>query len=101
MGSRVTTVSSIAARVLDEASAWALLRALAERASAGVPLAEAAGIRLDEAGRLECVASPLAWVAVDPEREDGLAPGQALSPLVAELLALYLPLCAGARSSVA
>jgi diaminohydroxyphosphoribosylaminopyrimidine deaminase / 5-amino-6-(5-phosphoribosylamino)uracil reductase len=83
---------------LDEARVWALLLALAGRASAGAPLARG-GVRLDASGNLEEVPPARAWFSLAPEAERGFDAREPLSPEVEQLLALYLPLCAGPASS--
>jgi len=69
---------------LDEASAWGLCLALAQRAKAGRPLSKACGLRLAPGGQLEEVGLGAGLVDVYPDREPAAIAG------VAEL---YLPLC--------
>jgi diaminohydroxyphosphoribosylaminopyrimidine deaminase/5-amino-6-(5-phosphoribosylamino)uracil reductase len=83
---------------LDEERAWQLLRALAQRATAGRRLTHRTGVRLDDVGRLEDVAPESAWLVVDPDIACGFVAEPKLVPAVASLLELYLPLCIGPRS---
>ena len=67
---------------IDEDRAWTLIRELLKRSRSGEELATDLGI-----------------VRLDPAAERGFHPGVRLSPVVAELLALYLPICLAPRSS--
>jgi riboflavin-specific deaminase-like protein len=84
--------------LLDETRAWSLLLRLSELASAGRPVTQRCGLRLDPAGRVEQTSVDQGWVSVDPERELELAPSHAVTPAAAQMLELYLPLCVGERS---
>lgn len=85
--------------VISEEQAWALLVALSRRASAGCPLLDEVGVRLDERGAL--VEGPPAdgWIVLRPQTEPGWSWPEAPQPELASLFDLYLPLCVGARSA--
>ncbi|HEY4107342.1 MAG TPA: RibD family protein [Polyangiaceae bacterium] len=80
---------------LDEVRAWGLLRELARRASAGVPIGERTGFVVDATGRIEEVAAEHAQIVIEPEAEPCFQSATRLAPAVAEMLELYLPLCIG------
>jgi riboflavin-specific deaminase-like protein len=84
--------------VLDESSAWALVRALAKRASSGRPLERARGLTFDARGALRDVAPEAGLVAVDPACDPSFRTPSRVAPSVAQMLDLYLPLCIGKRS---
>jgi diaminohydroxyphosphoribosylaminopyrimidine deaminase/5-amino-6-(5-phosphoribosylamino)uracil reductase len=83
---------------LDQTHAWALLLALARRASDGRPVVNEVGLRLDDQGRLEeGVAEP--WIIARPKSRGGWSPAaRATSPEAAVLLDLQMPLCVGESS---
>ncbi|HEX3776456.1 MAG TPA: RibD family protein [Polyangiaceae bacterium] len=80
---------------LDEARAWGLLRELARRASAGLPVSERTGFVVDAAGRIEEVAAEHAQIVIEPGAEPCFQSATRLAPAVVEMLELYLPLCIG------
>jgi riboflavin-specific deaminase-like protein len=88
---------------IDAKRTWALLLALARRASAGRPVVGEVGLRLDDLGAAIEVDAADAWVVARPATHrgwswpDGAAQG-APAPEVERLLDLYLPLCAGEES---
>ena len=88
----------LGARSFDEATAWSLLRALAQRAAAGRPLVRPAGLALDADGGLVELPVGRGIVSVSP----GAAPCFELRAeadrAAAELFELFLPLCSGAAS---
>jgi len=79
---------------LNEDDAWALLRALARRASRGNPVTEAVALALHR-GEPEPVSQSHAWIVVSPDRDRGWEPRRPVSYSAAELFDLYLPLCIG------
>ena len=85
--------------VLDESSAWALVRALAKRASAGRPISRERGLAFDGRGALRDVAPELGLISVDPAGDPSFRTTARVSPSVAQMLDLYLPLCLGERSA--
>jgi riboflavin-specific deaminase-like protein len=86
--------------VLDESSAWALVRALARRASSGQPISRARGLMFDGRGGVRDVAPELGLMSVDPTSGDPVFRTAArVVPSVAQMLDLYLPLCVGEASS--
>ncbi len=84
---------------LGEARAWALLRVLAARASAGTPLARRAEFDFDGDDAPRERSSGAGLVAVDPDHPRGFVARAAADAAVSELFDLYLPLCTGARSA--
>jgi riboflavin-specific deaminase-like protein len=85
-------------RLPDGARAWALLLALARRASEGRPVVSDVGLSLDERGRL--VEGGSSWIEARPGSRSGWSPagGRAALAVGAEvetLLHLYMPLCVG------
>jgi riboflavin-specific deaminase-like protein len=84
-------------QALDETCAWALLLALARRASEGRPVLDDVGLRLNDAGAVEENDSD-AWILARPSTERGWAwPHGAAARSDLELLFdLYMPLCVGA-----
>jgi len=84
---------------LDEPAAWTLLRGLAERSRSEGALTEPTGLRLGAGGVLELVASDLGSIWIDPNAEPCYGSRAPLSPAVAQLLSLYLPLCIGSTAS--
>jgi riboflavin-specific deaminase-like protein len=85
--------------VLDESSAWALLRALAKRASAGQPIGRARGVSFDGRGGVRDVAPELGLISVDPGGDPAFRTAARVVTSVAQMLDLYLPLCVGEASS--
>ena len=85
---------------LDEAEGWALLLALARRASSGNPIAREVGLHLRADGALEEGAAG-AWLVAQPDAERGWAPagGATLRPELVQLFDLYMPLCVGPGSA--
>jgi riboflavin-specific deaminase-like protein len=89
----------MSAHVPDEASAWALLVALARRASQGQPITGDVGLRLNESNAIEeNGAHP--WVVARPSTSRGWSwpEGHRLGsakPEVEMLFDLYMPLCVG------
>jgi riboflavin-specific deaminase-like protein len=86
--------------VPDEASAWALLLALARRASAGNAVVGDVGLRLGEGGAVEeGGADP--WIIARPETSRGWSwpDGEAGAPELELLFDLYMPLCVGAGAA--
>jgi diaminohydroxyphosphoribosylaminopyrimidine deaminase / 5-amino-6-(5-phosphoribosylamino)uracil reductase len=81
----------------DEEGAWTLIRELDRRARTGTLPARSAGLRVDEAGRLEEVTLDQAWIRVDPGAERGFHAVARLAPALLDLLSLYLPLCLAKR----
>jgi riboflavin-specific deaminase-like protein len=81
----------------DEASAWALLLALARRASEGRPIVEDARLRLSRSGALEERSSD-AWIVARPSTDRGWTWPEGVSgtPALELLFDLYMPLCVGA-----
>jgi diaminohydroxyphosphoribosylaminopyrimidine deaminase / 5-amino-6-(5-phosphoribosylamino)uracil reductase len=84
---------------LDLARCWSLLRALAERASAGDPVSRNCGLRLSESGGVLEVKPEEGWVALHLEEEGCLHAASRLPAELREMLELYLPLCVGAQSA--
>jgi diaminohydroxyphosphoribosylaminopyrimidine deaminase / 5-amino-6-(5-phosphoribosylamino)uracil reductase len=84
--------------VLDESSAWALIRALATRASSGQPIRSARGLSFDGAGGVREVAPQLGVLSVDPKSDPSFRVASRVAPSVAQMLDLYLPLCLGEGS---
>lgn len=84
---------------LGEARAWTLLRALARRAGAGAAVAQACGVRVDSASRLEEVALGAGWLDVFPTGVPSFKSAGAVAPAVKRMLEIYLPLCLGAASN--
>src|SRR5512138_2530888 len=82
--------------VVNEVGAWALLRALAQRAREGSPIARGAGLRLDEHGRL-IEGDADAWIVARPQVGRGWAwpDGRHGDAAVEMLFDLYMPLCVG------
>jgi diaminohydroxyphosphoribosylaminopyrimidine deaminase / 5-amino-6-(5-phosphoribosylamino)uracil reductase len=80
---------------------WALLLALARRASAGRPVVGEVGLRLDDEGVAVEVDAADAWVVARPASRRGWSwpdGAAAAAPEVERLLDLYLPLCVGEDS---
>ncbi|HEY4159067.1 MAG TPA: RibD family protein [Polyangiaceae bacterium] len=84
---------------LDETGVWALLRELAQRASAGHALDERTGFGTDSNGRLSQTSLERAALVIDPGAERFFYGGSRFTPAVSELLDLYLPLCTGRGSA--
>jgi riboflavin-specific deaminase-like protein len=84
----------------DEASAWALLLALARRASEGRPLLKDAGLRLREDGALAEDGAP--WIVARPGTDRGWSwpDGATARPKLELLFDLYMPLCVGDGSDL-
>jgi riboflavin-specific deaminase-like protein len=82
---------------LDEASAWALLLALARRAGAGRPILDEVGLGLTGAGVVEENGSH-PWIVARPATDRGWAwpEGAGARPDLELLFDLYMPLCVGA-----
>jgi hypothetical protein len=85
--------------LLNEASTWSLLRALARRAGAGHAAGKPCGVRLDGAGRLEEVELGMGWLDVYPEADPPFQSMVVLPPAIDDMLKLYLPLCLGPEST--
>jgi len=85
--------------LLDESSAWALIRALAKRASSGQPIRRACGLSFDGTGTVREVAPELGMLSVDPEADRAFRTVTRVTPSVVQMLDLYLPLCLGEESS--
>ena len=85
--------------LLDESSAWALLRALAKRASAGQPVAALRGLSFDARGGVREVPPEAGLLSVDPQGDPVFRTAARATPAVAQLLELYLPLCVGDESA--
>jgi riboflavin-specific deaminase-like protein len=81
--------------LLDESSAWTLLRALARRASSGQPIRRPRGLSFDGKGALREVAPEIGLVSVDPSAERPFRTSARVAPSVEQMLDLYLPLCLG------
>ena len=79
--------------------AWALLRALARRASSGAAITDGAGVGLDRHGRLVLEDANEPLIHARPELLRGWSPVAPFSSSASELLDLYMPLCVGARST--
>ena len=87
-------------QVPDEASAWALLLALARRASEGRPVTGDVGLKLGEGSVLqEGGARP--WIIARPETTRGWSwpQGEVGPPKLEMLFDLYMPLCVGAGAA--
>jgi riboflavin-specific deaminase-like protein len=84
---------------LDEARAWALLQALARRASNGRPLCRSSGIDLDDRGELIELGLGRGVLTVMPGAVPCFELAAPAGTNVQELLELYLPLCIGEASS--
>jgi riboflavin-specific deaminase-like protein len=84
---------------LDESSAWALVRAVARRASSGQPIGRSRGLVFDGRGGVRDVAPEMGLISVDPSGEPVFRTAVRVVPSVAQMLDLYLPLCLGERSS--
>jgi diaminohydroxyphosphoribosylaminopyrimidine deaminase/5-amino-6-(5-phosphoribosylamino)uracil reductase len=85
--------------LLDESSAWALIRALAKRASSGQPVRRACALSFDGAGTVREVAPELGMLSVDPEAERAFRIPTRATPAIVQMLDLYLPLCLGEESA--
>jgi diaminohydroxyphosphoribosylaminopyrimidine deaminase/5-amino-6-(5-phosphoribosylamino)uracil reductase len=83
----------------DEAWAWGLIRALAERARAGAALSVRAGFDWAAPGQLVEVPIERAELVIEPSTELGFRSALRLSPSVRQLLELYLPLCVGSAAN--
>src|SRR5215471_16472248 len=85
---------------LDEASAWALLLALARRASEGRPVTGEVGLRLSGDALVEDDRS--AWIVARPSAERGWSwpDGVPARPDLELLFDLYVPLCVGNGSDL-
>ena len=83
----------------DEAWAWGLIRALADRARAGAALSARAGFDWDASESLREVAIERAQLVVEPDEEPCFHTAVRLTPSVRQLLELYLPLCLGASAN--
>jgi diaminohydroxyphosphoribosylaminopyrimidine deaminase / 5-amino-6-(5-phosphoribosylamino)uracil reductase len=86
-------------QVLDESSAWALIRALAKRASSGQPVRRARGLSFDGRGALRDVAPDVGLVSVDPATDPVYRTIAHVTASVEQMLDLYLPLCVGEDSA--
>jgi diaminohydroxyphosphoribosylaminopyrimidine deaminase / 5-amino-6-(5-phosphoribosylamino)uracil reductase len=84
---------------LDEVEAWRLLRALAGRARRGCPVTRACGLRLAMGGQIDELPTGQGCLDVFPGATPRYHTEAPLSPEVALLLDLYLPLCVGAASA--
>jgi riboflavin-specific deaminase-like protein len=84
--------------MLDESRAWALIRALAKRASSGQPVRRARGLCLDGPDALRDVAPDMGLLSVDPEGDRVFRTAARSTPSVLQMLDLYLPLCIGDES---
>jgi diaminohydroxyphosphoribosylaminopyrimidine deaminase / 5-amino-6-(5-phosphoribosylamino)uracil reductase len=84
--------------LLDESSAWALIRALAKRASSGQPVRRACGLSFDGTGTVREVAAELGLLSVNPEAERAFRIPTRATPAIVQMLDLYLPLCLGDES---
>ena len=80
---------------LDEASAWALLLAIARRASEGSPVVDEVGLRLGPGGVVLDDAAP--WIVARPTTDRGWCWPEGVSgrPDLELLFDLYVPLCVG------
>jgi diaminohydroxyphosphoribosylaminopyrimidine deaminase/5-amino-6-(5-phosphoribosylamino)uracil reductase len=85
--------------MLDESRAWALIRALAKRASSGQPIRRARGLCLDGPDALRDVAPDMGLLSVDPDGDRVFRTAARSTPSVLQMLDLYLPLCLGDESS--
>ncbi|MES1173599.1 MAG: RibD family protein [Myxococcales bacterium] len=83
----------------DEAWAWEVICALAERARAGAAVSVRTGVAWAAPGQLTEVAIERAELVLDPEEEPCFQSALRLAPSVRQLLELYLPLCVGARAN--
>lgn len=81
---------------LDETRAWALLLALARRATQGRPIVDEVGLRLGEDGAVVEDSSD-AWIVARPSSDRGWScpNGGSGRPEVELLFDLYMPLCVG------
>ncbi len=84
--------------VLDESSAWTLVRALARRASSGQPICRSRGLVFDGRGGVRDVAPEMGFVSVDPSSDPAFRTAARVVPSVAQMLDLYLPICLGEES---
>ena len=93
-------MSTLKSHVPDEASAWALLLALARRASDGRPVTGDVGLRLDAGGALE-EGGANAWIIARPQTSRGWSwpDGATGVPELEQLFDLYMPLCVGADAA--
>ena len=82
----------------DEAWAWGLIRALAERARAGAARTARAGFNWALPG-LEEVAPERAELVLEPDAEPCFQSALRYTPAVRQLFELYLPLCMGGKAS--
>ncbi len=87
------------AAAYDEAWAWGLIRALAERARAGVALTARAGFDWQPSELLSEVAVERAQLVIEPDADPCFQTAARLTPSVRQLLELYLPLCVGASAN--
>jgi diaminohydroxyphosphoribosylaminopyrimidine deaminase / 5-amino-6-(5-phosphoribosylamino)uracil reductase len=83
----------------DEAWAWGLIRALADRARAGTALSVRCGLDWAAPGPLVEVGVERAGLVLDPDAEPCFQSALRLSPSVGQLLELYLPLCIGSKAN--
>lgn len=90
---------SIRVGILDEARAWALLRALAHRARAGTPVCEPTGLDVDAQGNLLEVAPGAGPLTLLPNEKRPIQLSAQADAKVLELLELYVPLCVGPASA--
>jgi riboflavin-specific deaminase-like protein len=84
---------------LDESSAWALVRAVAKRASSGKPISRSRGLVFDGRGGVRDVPPEQALIWLDPSGDLVFRATARVAPSVVQMLDLYLPLCLGDRSS--
>jgi len=80
---------------LSETDAWALLCALAQKASSGQAVDRPCGVRVDGAARLETTTLGDGWLDVFPNGTPVFASPSPLDPSIERMLELYLPLCVG------
>jgi diaminohydroxyphosphoribosylaminopyrimidine deaminase / 5-amino-6-(5-phosphoribosylamino)uracil reductase len=83
----------------DEAWAWGLIRALADRARSGTAPAARAGFNWAAPGQLMEVALERAELVIEPDAEPCFQTALRLAPSVRQLFELYLPLCVGASAN--
>jgi diaminohydroxyphosphoribosylaminopyrimidine deaminase/5-amino-6-(5-phosphoribosylamino)uracil reductase len=85
--------------LLDESSAWALIRGVAKRASSGQPVSGLRGLSFDARGVVREVAPDAGLVSIDPKGDPPFRAVARATPAVVQMLDLYLPLCIGDESS--
>jgi riboflavin-specific deaminase-like protein len=90
-------MAAVADESPDQAAAWALLLALARRASEGRPVTHDVGLRATEDGALEeGTRAPLIVARPSTDRGWSWPDGAAARPALQQLFDLYVPLCMGA-----